>query len=368
MKIKINDYSHEGRGIGKINNKVIFVPFSMPREEVEVSIQKETKNYIDGKLEKIIKKNKNRQTPKCPYYYECGGCNIMHMSYQEQLSFKVNKIKNILKKYCDIDINPTIVKSNSEFNYRNKVTLHSKNKKHGFFKNNSNEIIEIEKCLIASKGINEEIKKVKLSNEDVIIRENSQNEIISSNTEKQSFIENINGYKYKVNINSFFQVNNYICEKLVSYVTSLVENEKIIFDLYCGVGTFTIPLSEKCNEIYGIEYNKEATRNAEENKILNNRKNIKFMTGKVENEIFKIKEKPDLIVMDPARSGLNEKVIDFINEKKIRKLIYISCEPLTLAKDIKKLKDSYELKSIKLFDMFPNTHHVECVILLQKKN
>ena len=138
--------------------------------------------------------------------------------------------------------------------------------------------------------------------------------------------------------------------------------------MYCGTGTIGIYLSKYCKRVLGVEINKEAIKNANENKKLNNISNIQFMVGDTKDIIKKVKDKPDIIIVDPPRSGLNISVINDIKKLKSRKLIYVSCDPITLSRDLSLLKDSYEIKEITPIDMFPNTAHVECVALLKLKD
>lgn len=364
MKVLINNLDHEGRGITRIENKVTFVPFVLPNEIVDIEISKIKKNYNEAICKKIIEKSENRITPICPYYGTCGGCNTMHMNYESELSWKKEKIINIFKKYLNIEINPEIVSSKNDFNYRNKITLHGNGKILGYMKAETNEIFEIDECPLADKNINEYIKTIS-EKEDIIIRTNKEGKIIST-LNNQKLIETINNYKFQIDINSFFQVNSYICSQIFLELEKNINNTKTVLDLYSGVGTLSIVASNKANKVYSIEVNAHSHKNALINKELNNINNITFMLGKVEEEIKKINDKIDLIITDPPRTGMDKITIKTINKMKPSKIIYISCNPLTLVRDIKEL-NNYELDHIKIFDMFPKTKHVECFCVLKRK-
>ena len=169
-----------------------------------------------------------------------------------------------------------------------------------------------------------------------------------------------------VDANSFFQVNHYICSKLFKLIEKNIDISNICLDLYSGVGTLSIVASKKAKKVYGIEVNNYSYKNAVKNLELNNIKNVKFINGLVEKEITKIKESVDVIITDPPRSGMDYVTIDTINKLKPKKIIYVSCNPLTLARDLN-LLTNYKLNFITLLDMFPNTHHVESFCVLKLK-
>ncbi len=410
-KVLIEKLDHQGRGIGKLNNKIIFVENTLPKEIVNVEITLEKKNYYEGKVIEFIKKNKNRNNIKCPYFNECGGCDLLHISYNNQLQFKQNKVIDILKKYSNInDIEfkvKLIIPSENIFNYRNKVTFQVVNDI-GFYKKKSYQLIPISECFLITKDMNEILNLIKQNLElkninKVVIKDmkncqvmltiylhNSkeidriikifQNKVCSLNIyienklyktiNKSNIIAKLNDFNFLVSSDSFFQVNLNQTVKLYDKVLeySSLNFDDFVLDLYCGTGTIGIYLSKYCKRVLGVEINKEAIKNANENKKLNNISNIQFMVGDTKDIIKKVKDKPDIIIVDPPRSGLNISVINDIKKLKSRKLIYVSCDPITLSRDLSLLKDSYEIKEITPIDMFPNTAHVECVALLKLKD
>ncbi len=363
MKVKIEKLDDLGRGICKLNSKVTFVENTLPNEEVEIKLTKEKKKYNEAKVTSYIKVSDNRIEPKCKYYNICGGCDIMHMKYETQLNYKKEKVKTILKKYAQILIEPEIIKSDKIYNYRNKITLHYQDKL-GYYKKGTNEIIEIKECNLVMKEINDYIKKSKIK-EDIIIRENQNKEIITSLNNK-TMIEEINNLKFQVDALSFFQVNHYICSKIFDLLEENIDTCETCLDLYSGVGTLSIVASKKAKYVYSIEVNEYSHKNALKNKELNNATSIKFILGKVEDKIKNIHEKIDLIITDPPRTGMDKQTINVIKELSPKKIIYISCDPITLARDLK-LLNNYKLDKITLLDMFPNTHHIESFCVLLKK-
>lgn len=396
--IKIDTLDHYGRGIGKINNKIIFVDNALPGEIIEPIIVKEKKNYVEGYVKNYIKKSEKRIKEKCIYFNSCGGCDLLHLEYKNQLEFKMEKVKNIISKYLnkDIKINE-IIKSDNEFNYRNKITL-KVNNKIGFFEKRSNNIVEINECKLALPIINNAIKylkKLDLSHiNSITLRTNSKDLMIIIEADKdidinyikpiaysiyikrnnvynlvygeKYLLEYVDNYKFLVSPDSFFQINLNVCAKLYKKIKDYTRYAHNILDLYCGTGTIGI-YAHANNNLLGIEVNKYAIKDANKNMKLNNITNAKFICGKSEEIINKIKFSPDIIIVDPPRSGMNKKAIRYILNSNASKVIYVSCDPMTLVRDLKMLSDNYKIIEITPFDMFPNTFHVENVCLMEKK-
>jgi len=394
---EIEKLDHYGRGIVKKDGKTIFIENALPNEQVKIKLLNEKKNFCEAKTVEIIKESNDRITPICRYYGQCGGCNIMHMSYPQQLEFKENKVKEVLKKFTNFESVKRIVGSDN-FNYRNKVTL-KVNKKIGYYKKKSYEIIPIDNCLIADEKINNiinQLKEIDLDNiNEIVIRVTSLESMVvfyGNNIKLDSNLldvdtiviidknkkilkgkgyieENINNIKFIISPTSFFQVNTKgminLYNKVLEY-SELKGNENLL-DLYCGTGTIGIYLSKYCGKVFGIEINEEAIKDANINKKINNINNIEFKSGDVKDILYKNKFIPDIIVVDPPRAGLDKKVIEQIISLKPSKLIYVSCDVVTLARDLNILKAKFDIIECTPVDMFPNTYHVECVCVLKLK-
>ena len=394
----ITGLDHNGRGITHINNKITFVTNALPDEIVDIEITKENKKIIEAETIQIKKQSSNRIEPICPYYKECGGCDIMHLTYEKELEWKQNKIKEIMKKYAGLDVTiKPIITSNQPLHYRNKITLQVKNGTIGLYSKKSNHLIPIEKCMISDQKINEIIEQLKEcdltktnqivirigENESMVVLDDGNKEelkqklsnvtsIIVNNKciHGKTHITNKIGNKiFQISPPAFFQVNQNTTEKLYNEIIkkSDLKNKESILDLYCGTGTIGIYLSDYVKECFGVEINQEAIEDANENKRKNHVENFKFMSGNV-NQIFKGNlPKTDLIIVDPPRSGLDEITTNGLLDLEIPIIIYVSCDPFTLARDLKKLQEKYEIQSITPVDMFPRTHHVECVCALKLK-
>lgn len=387
LVVKIENLDHFGRGIAKVNNMPIFVENSLINEEVEIVITKEKKKYMEGFVSNYLKKSPLRVESNCPYYDKCGGCDLLHMSYEEQLKYKENKVKEIIKKFSGLECVNSIVGS-IQFNYRNKVTLHVKNGVIGYYKENSNEIISIDKCLLVDERINiliDEIKNLNLNGINKIVIRVTNNEsmaifygdinsninlradtiIINSKVTKgNGYIEeNIGDLKFIISPTSFFQVNNVGMINIYNKVLDYVDGGNIL-DLYCGTGTIGIYVSKKADKVLGVEINEEAIKDALLNKKINNINNVDFISGDVGTVLSKNKFKFDIVIVDPPRAGLDNNSINNIIKINPKKIIYVSCDPVTLARDLNILKEYYDVLEITPFDMFSNTYHVECVCLL----
>ena len=398
MEYLITDLNHLGQGITRIDNKITFVPKTVSGDIINLEITKSHKNYNEAKLLKIVKPSPDRIEYKCPYYNKCGGCNIANLDYTNQLKYKKEKVINIFKKYNKIEINPTIIASDEILHYRNKITLQY-NEKLGLYEEKTHNIIEIQECLLMPQKVNDIIKLLNkynyntslqkiviriinnqvminiiakdipkslieiLKNLDVSVYHNSK--YISGN---KVLIETLNNYKFSILPDSFFQINKKqtinLYNQIVEYANPQKEDK--VLDLYCGVGTIGIYLSKYCKEVLGIEINKSSIENANINKKLNNVENISFIEADV-SKVLSMKYKADIIIVDPPRSGLDKNIIETLIKINPKKIVYVSCDPITLSRDINLLKNNYILKDIKLYDMFPETYHVECVTVLCRK-
>ena len=398
MVVCIDRLDDFGRGIAYIDGKICFIPNTLPGESVDIEIVKSTKKYIEGKVLNYLTKSKKRINPKCPYFSSCGGCQFLNIDILEESKYKTNKVKSLVKKFTNLD--NSIVKdciTLNEYGYRNKITLHVRNKKLGFYKEKTNELVEINRCLLVNDRINcifNKIKEIVLDNDisEVSIRIGNSIDTMSINfigtiddisifdsfkesiyvngkCINNSFISNIGEYKFYVSPLSFFQVNSDVVEPLYRNVLDYctINEIKNVLDLYCGAGTIGIYISSSVESVLGIDSCRDAIDNANDNKKLNKINNIEFVCSKVEDYVDKLKDNYDLVVVDPPRSGLDNKTIDYLLDINSKSIIYISCDPVTLVRDLNVLNEEYEVKSIQPYNMFPKCYHVECISVLERK-
>lgn len=423
MKTQIFDYGMNGEGVGKVDGKILLIPGALDGEEVEYEIVKDYGNFAIANLKNILTSSSQRQSPPCPYFYDCGGCALQHMSYEEQLKFKQTLIKKTIRKICNIDANvsPTIA-CDSVFEYRNKTTFNFNESYCGFFKENSKEIININYCLISSKNINKiyEIfkkylekceknqKNIKKLIKNLIIRE-INNQILVGVVSKQEInlkdffeilkqnfeaiglysiinsrkdsvvisgkINHIGGIKtiqinnfgltYFVDLVGFHQTNINIQNKLYNKVLEYVSPNSIVVNGFSGQGLLTAIIAKKATKVIGIEIEKSSHISAENLMKTNKINNVKNILGDFGKHFNTLKNSTDILILDPSKKGCGKTVMS--NVIGVKEIIYISCNPIALCKDLNIIKDSYQIEEVVPFDMFPNTLSVETLVKLKIK-
>ena len=410
--IQIIDILQDGRGVARTEGKTVFVENAVYGETLDAEIIAEKKNFLEArKINTKIKSNYQRRPP-CPYFYECGGCSIMDINYETQIKLKKNLIKNALKKSASIVLDDLEIVASPEFRYRNKIRLQvDKDGGLNYLETYSKKMVRIKDCLIANKMISENLSDIEKISIDVNQKFEGIIEEISIRASKNNILLNLNGnfdnraiayikekysnsiyninllvgrgliiisgsgyldYKigqkeFKISTNDFYQVNDYQIEKLYKIAREFLgENQKLL-DLYCGSATSSMSIND--DNIVGVEINKNAIKDAKENAKRNGLRDYKFIAknAKFIDSNFIKKEKIDAVTVDPPRAGLDKEVVKTIANSGIDKIVYISCNPQTLARDIKRFVDrGYKLEKIKAVDMFPQTMHVETVVLMTR--
>jgi len=434
----INDIGETGMGIGKIDGFTVFADGALPGEEVRVLVMKVKKNYCYGKVMEIVKKSSFRCDPECPVFKKCGGCQIMHLSYEGQLDFKTKKVKDCIERIGglkDIEVLPAIGAKEPLF-YRNKAQFPVGDGKIGFYAKHSHNIIDTEKCYIQNP-VNEDIVRVvrgymadnkvsaydektgkglirhiftrlgkatgeimvclvvngkKLPNENELVERLKKIDgvvsvMININRERSNVIlgresrllwgkdrirDLIGDIKYDISHLSFYQVNPEQTRVLYEKALSLADlnGGETVMDIYCGIGTISLFLAQKAKKVYGVEIIDAAIEDAKKNAELNGFTNTEFYVGKAEDVIPKLYDegvRADVVVVDPPRKGCDINVINTIIDMKPERVVYVSCDPSTLARDLKLLTEGgFEIKVVQPVDQFPQTVHVETVCLLTR--
>lgn len=397
MQYKIEKLDNFGRGISHINNKIVFISNALEDEVVDATTTYSNKKFDEAKVNEIIEVSRMRIKPICPYFDICGGCNLLHMNYDDQLKFKYNKVKDIIFKYLKEDIKVNDVIYSNQFNYRNKASFEVKEKLCYKMRKSTN-LVDINYCYLLDKNINDIVHvlnnlnlkninniTIRTGEEDIMvsISGNPTQEIIDALKEKarsiyvndklvygrSNIVSKIGNYEFFVSNKSFFQVNKYNVKNLYDKVLEYAEltgNENIL-DLYCGTGTIGIYLSKYAKSVIGIEVNEQAIFDANVNKNKNNIENISFICDTTSNINNIVNNDFDVIIVDPPRSGLDKNTINFLINSKAKRVVYVSCDIMTLVRDLNILKQDYDIREITPVDMFPNTYHVECVCVLKLK-
>ncbi|MGN7401497.1 23S rRNA (uracil(1939)-C(5))-methyltransferase RlmD [Cytobacillus praedii] len=432
-----------GEGVGYFKKQVVFVPGALPGEEVVVEATKVHPKFSEAKIKKIRKQSEFRVKPPCPIYEECGGCQLQHLRYDQQLKEKRDIVIQALERHTKLDPSKLEIKETigmeDPWSYRNKsqfqVGFKDGQVLAGLYGMNSHRLINIDQCAVQHPQTNKATKTVKRILQDLKIpiynekskkglirtivarvgiqtgelqivlittkKELPKRELIIQEIKKRlpevkSIIQNINGQKtslifgdetvnlegsdfiqetlgdlqFELSARTFFQLNPEQTVKLYNEVkkaAALTGTEKVA-DAYCGVGTIGLWVADGAAEIRGMDIIPESIEDAKKNAARHGIKHAKYVTGKAEILLPKwVKEgwKPDVIIVDPPRTGLDEQLLKTILKVKPKKVVYVSCNPSTLAKDISVLSASYKVKMIQPVDMFPQTAHCEAVTLLE---
>ena len=392
MKVNVLKYDDLGNGITYTYNKVCFIKHGIPGDVLLINITKNNKNYCEANIQEILTKSDLRINPVCEYYELCGGCNFLHLKKEEEINFKINRCLNYFNKldyfYKTID-----------FNYRNKIILHAKDGEYGFYKEKTNDLVKINSCYLVKNKINE-IIKVFHKNVDnnfsgsITIRVNNQDETLVSIIGNYKYVDNlvdnnlinnliyndkvikgndyfyeyVDDYKFKVHYKSFFQVNIKGLEIINKILKEFLSGKQInkALDLYSGTSVLGILISKYVNKVTSVESNTHASSDAKYNKNINNINNLEVINGLVENYIDKFQD-IDLVILDPARRGLDKKTINYLKIIKSKYLIYIACGIDSLKRDLNLLNDTYNIEKIFGIDMFPNTNNQETICIFERR-
>ncbi|MGL4343512.1 MAG: class I SAM-dependent RNA methyltransferase [Metamycoplasmataceae bacterium] len=355
--VLIEKYNQTGEGIAFINLKPVYIFGSIIGEKIKIKIIEDKNKYFIGEIVEIITPSLNRRNITIPNQKDIGGYELIHMNQNEQISFKISKIKEAFQQIANYYIEKIdFIASKNEFYYRNKITLHN-----GFFhKKNTNEPIEINDYKLSK------IEPKTSLNGEIIIRE-LENRIEGNSNQKLFNYDKMLGFNFRININSFYQVNKEITEKIYKEILQEVISGGITIDLYSGIATIAIIVANKSKKVVSVENNSFAHKDAIFNAQKNNINNITFVKEDVLKFLANNQIEADTLIVDPSRSGLNKKICEYIlNNVKPKKIIYLSCKPATQARDFNFFKNQYTLKKILFFDMFPQTNHCETLMILEK--
>lgn len=383
LEIQLTGIAHLGEAIGSHNGKVVFVPYGIPGETVKAKIIKDEGDYFRAEIVDIVEPSFFRENPPCKLFGVCGGCSFQHVAYSYQTKLKeivvMEQIKRIGGFKNPEEFTKLTIKADAPYNYRNRADF-SINRKNllGFKIRGTHKFLHVEYCHIMHDEINKILaslqgKSPKRKTHNVTVRYGvntgswlvqPEMDAAQIQTGQKFYTEKLLGKEFIVSAPSFFQVNTYQAEKLIQTVLNYINSEdKTVIDAYAGAGTFTAFLAEKAERVIAIEESRSAYKDAQIN--LKNFNNITYLCEKTENALSEFKIYADAIVLDPPRVGCMKEVLEIIADKNIKKVIYVSCEPSTLARDLKYLKEKgYELIEVQPIDMFPQTYHIENVALM----
>lgn len=429
------NYTHDGHGVVKCDGFPFFVKGMIKGEEGKFVVTRVKKHYGFARLLERYETSKERVTPPCPIAQQCGGCQLQHMSYKAQLAYKKQKVQDVMERIAKLDIPVHDVLGMKEYtNYRNKGQIPvgvDKNQKvvTGFYRMNSNDIIDMHSCMIQSTKINEVlqvmrslletygnarvfrhilIKHAFATDELMVVwivckaqfeyKEKMKTALVKAIPSVKSIIVNINtrddnvilgdreellygtryitdsihDLKFHISSKSFYQVNPMQTEILYGKVLDYCQltGNEMVMDLYCGVGTISMFLAKKAKRVIGIEIVPQAIADAKENAKVNGLSNITFICSDAASYAKKLcgdQVQLDVIVVDPPRKGCDESTLASIVEMHPSRIVYVSCDPATLARDLRILESlGYQTEEVQPTDMFPYSFHVETVVRLSR--
>lgn len=442
LTVYIEDLTHDGNGVAKVDGYPLFVRDALPQEEVKIHVVKTLKKYGFAKTIEVITPSPDRVAAPCEYFEQCGGCQLQHLSYEGQLKWKRSMVENVMKRIGKIDVPVHEVKGMSEpWHYRNKSQIpfvqSATGLAAGFYRPQSHDVVDMERCLIQSKeadavlaqlkydlarldvtAYNEQqhrgvlrhvvVRTARATGEAMVVLVTAQkklpqrdavieavrkaiptatsivqninsaktNVIFGNDTQtlwgKDAIEDTIGDVRFAISARSFYQVNPVQTEVLYKQAldyAQLTGNEAVI-DAYCGIGSISLFLAQQAKFVMGVEIVPQAIEDAKKNAALNGLTNTLFEAGAAEDVIprwFKEGKEADVLVVDPPRKGCDEKLIATILSERPKRVVYVSCNPATLARDLRLLEDGgYKTQEVQPVDMFPHTTHVECVALMSR--
>ena len=361
VDLKITDVAFGGKGVARENGKAVFIPFTIERELVSAKITREKKQFAEAEVVDLRQRSRYRVDPPCPYFGRCGGCAYQHIDYAHQLEIKTRQVRDVLKRIGKLDDVPMrpIIPSPLPYAYRNRVTVHSANGVIGYFQRDSNRLIDVEHCSIAMEEVNRELAD--LRSHDVpdghyTLRARSGPRVFS-------------------------QTNDGVANALRDLIVQLMpSNQELLVDAFCGAGFFAKALIGKFQRIVGIDWDRFAIAAAKEDAT----EKETYIAGNVEDELVGAVHRtargrlgsiaptlnPDktALLVDPSAVGLSARLRKTIVDLAPATLIYVSCNPATLARDLAELHSRFKIESVTPLDMFPQTAEIEVVAQLQRSN
>ncbi len=363
VDLEIKDIAFGGKGVGREQGKAIFVPYTIEGETVSAEIVREKKQFAEAELVEVKQSSPDRVEPQCPYFGRCGGCAYQHINYEHQLAIKWRQVRDALQrigKLKDIPMRP-IIPSPEQYGYRNRITVHAQEGVIGFFRRDSHQLIDIEHCPISTEEVNRALTELRA----------------------QPYVRD-GHYTLRASDSArvFSQTNDEVADALRELVVNLVpSNQELLIDAYCGAGFFAKALLDKFERVIGIDWDKFAIAAAKENATAKET----YIAGDVEVELQQVGAvhpnrppranevgsgrlrsiAPTTLIVDPPPTGLTAEVRKAIIDLAPTTVIYVSCNPPTLARDLRELQEKFMIESVTPLDMFPQTAEIEVAAHLQ---
>lgn len=345
IDLEIQDVAFGGKGVARDQGKAVFVPFTIDGERVTAKIVREKKQFAEAELVELLDPSSHRVAPECPYFGRCGGCSYQHIAYEHQLELKTRQVEQAMRRIGRLSEPPmqTIIPSPLPYGYRNRITVHAEDGVVGFYRRDVHQLMDIERCPIAAPEVNEALAQLRTGR--------------------------IRDGHYTLRAHSgprvFAQTNDAVAEALVDLIAGILPGEaKLLIDAFCGAGFFTKRLAPQFERVVGIDWDRFAIEAAQKDAAPNEA----YIAGDVTTELGWLLQRSDLmataLIVDPPATGLSAEMRSAILEAPPRTMIYVSCNPPTLARDLAELQKRFSVVAITPFDMFPQTAEIEALVHL----
>ena len=370
-----------GLGLAHADGQTLLVALAAPGDRLRVRVENKRGRTLFASIVEILEPSPQRVKPPCPYFGRCGGCDFQQLNYEAQLAAKAEIIRDCLRRIARLEppADLLVTPAPSAWRYRSRARwqFEKEAEKFGYFARGSHEICDVVECPVivpelqtTLTTLREKLRVRSLPDDadeiEAVVGDNGAIALSSSltNANIHEATRTVGGERYRFSANCFFQINHDLLEPLVAEALRFASGDTAL-DLYCGVGLFTLPLARRFKKVIGVEANKSATRYA-----IQNLREANLINGMIETSAVgdwlkthaRALKKIDFVLLDPPRAGAEPEAVEGIKELRPARISYVSCDPATLARDLRSFTEAgYELESIRAFDLFPQTHHVETV-------
>lgn len=380
--LDLNGMGRLGDALARWEDKLVFVFGGIPGEQVEVELLRQRRRYVAARVTEVLRPSPQRASPPCPYFGNCTGCQWQHIDYPYQLALKQEAVCDALARVGGFDAAPVldVLPAAERYGYRNHARFTvGPGGALGFVNRETRRFVLVERCLIMHPRINEVLAKLQgrcgettqlsirygVNTDDYLIQPALKNPEVPLPTGQKRYTEALKGHRFHIASPSFFQVNTCQAEVVVDLIREGLQlaGTEFLMDAYTGVGTFAVLLAPHVKRVVAVEDSAAAVEDAQSNAV--DMENVQFILGKAEELLLDLEQRPDVVILDPPRKGCHPAALDALKRIKPTRLVYVSCDPTTLARDLERLcADTFHLVSVQPVDMFPQTHHVECVAFL----
>lgn len=347
-ELTITEVAFGGSGVARANGKVVFVPFTIDGERVSARIVREKKQFAEAEVAEILEASPHRAEPQCPYFGRCGGCAYQHISYEHQLEIKSQQVEQALRrigKFEDVPMRP-IIASPESYGYRNRITVHALDGVLGFYRRDAHTLMDITHCPISRAEVNDELAQLRS--------------------------RRVRDGHYTLRAHSgprvFEQTNDSVADALRELVASFFPDRRpLLLDAFCGAGFFSKRLAPMFDRVVGIDWDRFAIDAARQNAVANET----YVTANIDAELPRLLEEnlatDTAVVLDPPAVGLDAETRRALQQFPPQTLVYVSCNPTTLARDLGQLRSQFRIDSVTPLDMFPQTAEIEIAVHLCRK-